>query len=587
MEKIQQSNMIGAFSRAVFSLILVFGAAPTTHAEEEIAAVVRDYDAFLRTQDVVRAAERGDMQAARRWPDNSPSAVARRKADLQKFAARLDAIDEKSAAAEDDLNRDVLTDRVRRALDGLAFDPERIPFISGDGFYTTADYAALKTVIRNEADAEAWLARLDAVPDYYTREIANMRRGLDTGFVQSRLATERAIGDVRVKVEQEAAKSALLKPFDSAPADRRADWKAKATKLIETRVKPAHRELLTFLEREYLPKARTIVGAHVLPEGKPYYIYQARYHTTTELSPDDIHALGLKEMARIRGRMQETMKAAGFSGSLAEFIVSLRTDSRFYVKLDDYTEKACEIAKRADFQMPRYFGKLPRLTYGVQPMPAGLESSATGYILGSPERGVAGSVVYLPGMAEKFPTYAQAAFVLHEGMPGHHLQFALAQEQSAVPEFRRDADINAYTEGWGLYAEYLGEEMGIYRNPYELFGRLSWEMWRACRLVIDTGMHWKGWTRDQAVTTLKDNTALSPAEIEFEVDRYIAWPGQALAYKIGELKLIELRRRAEAALGPKFDLRAFHDFILGSGPLPLTLLEKRVDAWLAQQGRGT
>jgi uncharacterized protein (DUF885 family) len=567
-----------AVLRAALALLVLAGA--TSARADDIGSVVRDYDAYLRTIDPVRAAERGDREAARRWPDNSPAAVATRKAQLERFRARVKVLEGAPLTGEDALNRALLRDRLALALEGLAFDEERIPFISGDGFYTTADYAALNTIISSAADAEAWLARLDALPGYYAREIANMRRGLATGFVQSRLATERAIADLRTKLDQPADKSALLKPFDAAPEVQRWAWRARALEAVQTKVKPAERELLAFLEREYLPKARAVVGVSSVPGGKAYYAFVARRHTTTTMSPDEIHDLGLKEVARIRARMEQQMAATGFTGTLPEFIAQLRADPRFYAKADRYGEMASEIAKRSDFLLPRYFGLLPRLTYGVRPIPAGLESSANGYLSGSPDRGVAGMVVYKPWLAEKMPTYGLAAWVLHEGVPGHHLQIAIAQEQPGLPEFRRDGDITAFQEGWGLYAEYLGEEMGVYRDPYELFGRLSLEMWRACRLVIDTGMHWKGWTRDQAAVCLRENTALAPAEIEFELDRYIAWPAQALAYKIGELKLIELRRRAEAALGAKFDVRAFHDLVLGSGPVPLSLLEQRVEAWI-------
>jgi uncharacterized protein (DUF885 family) len=366
----------------------------------------------------------------------------------------------------------------------------------------------------------------------------------------------------------------------SFPADRRTALEAHGRTALETKVRPAQRELLQFLEREYLPAARPGIGIGSVPQGSDYYEYLARRHTSTAMTPQDIHALGEREVRRIRARMDETIAQTGFKGSFPEFLAAVRKDSRFYVGAAAYGEKCAEVAKRADFAMPKYFGRLPRLTYGVLPMPAGLESSANGYLPGTPEQGVAGMVVYKPWLAEKMPTFGIPAWVLHEGVPGHHHQIALSQELTDLPEFRRADDITAYVEGWGLYSEYLGEELGIYRDPYEQFGRLSLEIWRACRLVIDTGMHVMGWSRERAMACLQENSALAPTEIEFEVDRYIAWPGQALAYKIGELKILELRRRATARLGPKFDLRDFHDLLLGAGPLPLDLLEARVDRWV-------
>lgn len=572
------------FARAV-ALVLATLATALPAAADDLRAIVRDYDAYARTVDPVRAAQRGDAEAARRWPDNSPAAVEQRKAALASFDTRLRALAGAPLNGDDRLDHALLAARVAEARESLTFDEERVPFISGDGFYTTADYAALNTVLADEAAAEAWIARLEALPAYYARETGNMRRGLATGFTQPRATVERAIADVRAQLDQPVAMTPLLAPFatlpDTLPAERRAALAERGRVAFEDSVRPAQRELLAFLEREYLPKARPGIGISTVPNGRAYYRYLARRHTTTSMTPEEIHALGEREVARIRARMDEVVASTGFRGSFAEFLQFLRNDRRFYVNADEYGEQAAEIAKRADFLLPRYFDTLPRLTYGVRPMPAGLESSANGYLPGSPESGVAGMVVYKPWLAEKLPTFGLAAWVLHEGVPGHHLQIALSQELTGIPEFRRADDITAYVEGWGLYAEFLGEEMGIYRDAYEQFGRLSLEIWRACRLVIDTGLHVMGWTREQAKACLRENSALAPAEIDFEIERYIAWPGQALAYKVGEQKILALRARATEALGPRFDLRAFHDLVLGAGPMPLAVLESRVDEWIA------
>ena len=460
-----------------------------------------------------------------------------------------------------------------------------MPFISGDGFYTTADYAALNTPLDDEAAADAWIARLEALPAYYAREIENMRRGIRTGMTQphahgrarhcGRAWPARPARTTRRRCSPLSATCRSRFPRIGARRSRR----RPATCCIR-KVRPAQQSLLQFLEHDYLPAARKEIGIGSVPQGKEYYAYLARRHTSTAMTPAEIHALGESEVKRIRARMDQAIAQTGFKGTFQEFLASVRKDPRFYVGAAAYGEKASEVAKRADFAMPKYFGKLPRLSYGVLPMPAGLESSANGYLPGSPEQGVAGMVVYKPWMAEKMPTFGIAAWVLHEGVPGHHHQISLSQELTDLPEFRRADDVTAYVEGWGLYSEYLGEEMGIYRDPYEQFGRLSLEIWRACRLVVDTGMHVMGWSRDRAMACLQENSALAPAEIEFEVDRYIAWPGQALAYKIGELKIIELRQRAATQLGAKFDLREFHDLVLGAGPMPLDLLEARVDRWI-------
>jgi len=575
-------------ARAMLLSVMLSVAPAGAASADDVAAVVRDYDAFARLQDPVRAAQRGDPAAMRRWPDNSQAAVAERRRALERFRARLAAIDAGGLAAERALDHELLVDRVEGALEALEFDEERMPFVSGDGFYTIPDYAALNTVLKNDADAEAWLARIAALPAYFQTEIGNMSRGIATGFTQPRATVLRAIADVRAQADQAAGDSPLLVPFATLPAAMptavRQDWRARGVEAIERDVKPAQRALLAFLERDYLPAARKDIAIASVPGGEEYYRHLVRRHTTTTMTPQQVHELGLAEVARIRGEMDQVRAAAGFDGTHAEFLAFLRRDPRFFVDGATYGEKASEIAKRADMALPRFFGRLPRLTYGVTPIPKGLESSANGYLPGSPELGVPVLVVYKPWLAEKMPLFGLPAWVLHEGVPGHHLQIALAQELTELPEFRRADDITAFVEGWGLYAEKLGEEMGIYRDPYERFGRLSLEIWRACRLVIDTGMHVMGWTREQAIACLQENSALAPAEIEFEVDRYIAWPGQALAYKVGELKLLDLRRRAAERLGARFDVRRFHDVILGAGPMPLATLEKRVEAWIAAGG---
>jgi uncharacterized protein (DUF885 family) len=573
---------------AVIVSTMLAATPPGIAAADDVAGIVRDYDAFARLQDPVRAAQHGDAAAKRRWPDNSPAAVEARRLALQGFDRRLAAVKPGSPGTADGLNHELLADRVATALEALRFDEERIPFVSGDGFYTTADYAALNTVLADETDAEAWIERLSALPAYYRIETANMARGIATGFTQPRTTVERAVADLRGQLQRPVEDSPLLAPFatlaEALPAERRAALRLRGRETIERQVLPAQRALLGFLENEYLPAARAGIGISSVPDGRAYYEHLVHRHTTTAMTPQQVHELGLQEVARIRAAMDEARTAAGFAGSHAQFLAYLRSERRFYVPAATYGEKASEIAKRADMALPRFFGRLPRLTYGVTPIPQGLESSANGYLPGSPESGVPGLVVYKPWLAEQMPLFGLAAWVLHEGVPGHHLQIALAQELTELPEFRRADDITAYVEGWGLYAEKLGEDMGIYRDPYERFGRLSLEMWRACRLVIDTGMHVMGWSREQAMACLQENSALAPAEIEYEVDRYIAWPGQALAYKVGEQKILELRQRATLQLGIRFDLRRFHDLVLGAGPMPLATLERRVDAWIASGG---
>jgi uncharacterized protein (DUF885 family) len=583
-----------AWLAAIISLMLLASpparAGPSADtAAADLHALVADYEAFSREEDPIRAGARGETAALRLWPDDSSTAVAARKARLAAFQTRLNALAAASLSEGDALNRDILKQRVDMALEGEAFDMERLPFVSGEGFFTLPDDTAQATVIHNEADAEAWLARLDAIPAFYATETVNMRRGLATGFTQPRIIVEKAILAVRTSVDQPPGDSDLLTPFAVLPAQIPAEaqrrLRAKALEIVATRVKPAQRDLLTFFQEDYLPKARAAVGASTLPEGAAWYRYLVRFHTTTEMTPDEVHQLGLKRVAEIHAQMEQAMARTGFKGSLPEFLAYLRADPRFYAPSGAaYLERARSIAKRIDFLLPQWFGKLPRLTYGVEPVPAALDFSSGGYRPGSPEMGVAGSVMLRPGHYKSDPLYSLPAWLLHEGVPGHHIQIALAQENLAVPEYRRNDDVTAFVEGWALYAEGLGEEMGVYQDDYERFGRLSYAMWRACRLVVDTGLHQDGWSRDQAIAYLRANTALTEAAMAGEVDRYIAWPGQADAYMVGELRIEAMRRRAEARLGGRFNIRRFHDFILDDGPMPLDLLDARLDAWIKRQG---
>jgi uncharacterized protein (DUF885 family) len=553
-----------------------------------------DYDRFLAAADPIGAGERGDLDAARRWPDDSPAAVAERNHQRLAFQARLQALPSGALKGQDALNADLLRWRIATDLAGDAFDEERIPFTNDEGFFLTPGYAAGTTRLRTADQAEAYLARLAALPDYYAIETANIRRGLATGFILPRITALSAARATRGQADRPEADDPLLKPFDDLPAampsDVKAAFKARATAILHDKVKPAQRALADFFERDYLPRARESLGASAMPNGAAYYAYRLRRETTTDMTPDQVFDLGQSEIVRIRTEMNKVIAEAGFNGGFQDLQHYLRTDPQFYVtSREALLEKASRLAKRVDDRLPGYFGKLPRLSYGVREVPREIEEGYTSarYFEGSPEQGVAGGLMINTSHLDQRPLYELPALVSHEGAPGHHIQIALAQEQSGVPQFRRDTDVTAFVEGWALYAEQLGGEMGLYRTPYERFGLLSMEMWRACRLVIDVGIHTKGWTRDQAVGCLRDNSALAEKNIQNEVDRYIGWPGQATAYKVGELTILRLRRRAEAALGSRFDLRRFHDAVLDDGALPMTVLERRIDAWIAsEQGRG-
>jgi len=583
---------VAAGLAALLALSLPAAAVPTPPlaAPAGLASILGDYDRYLALADPISAGQRGDLAALARWPDDSPAGIAGRRDALTRLESAIAALPTARLSEEDQLNRDLLRERVELDLAGLAFDEERIPFNTGDGFFTVPDYAAQGIALRSEAQARAWIAKVAALPAYYATQIGNMQRGVRTGFVRPRLVAEKVATTLRRRAAQPAEASALLLPFatmpPSMPAATRTALAAQALEVVRSRVKPAEDALAGFFEREYVPHSAAAVGIGGLTDGRAYYDYLIRRHASTRLSAERIHALGLEEMARIGAEMLRAMAAAGFSGSRAEFIEFLRSDRRFQaISVDDYLEKTRDVAKRADALLPQFFVTLPRLTYGVRLVNPSLKGSSSGYDPGSPEQGVAGSVVVgvEADALSQSPLFGMPAWFLHEGVPGHHLQIALAQERSDLPVFRRTSDINAFVEGWALYSEHLGVEMGMYRTPYEDFGRLSLEMWRACRLVIDTGMHLFGWTRERAVACLRENSALSDRAIDSEVDRYIGWPAQALGYKIGEIRIRELRARAEKALAERFDLRKFHDAVLLPGPMPLDLLETRIDAWIRQQ----
>ncbi|MBL8771732.1 MAG: DUF885 family protein [Phenylobacterium sp.] len=577
--------------RLLFVLALAFAVPAFTPALAEdrpLDRLVADYEAYALGQDPVTAGREGDRGALARLPDASLAADLQRRAAYEAFQARLSAVDPAGLSPEARLNREFLAWTLDRRLKSLAFDEARMPFNSDSGFDIEMNYYASTTPLDSEADAEAWIARLRALPGYYAQNIENARRGVRTGFTQPATTGEAVLKRARAAAAAPVETDPLLKPFAAAklPPARAAELRAAAEAVIRDRIRPAQRRFAEFLEREYLPASRKGLGARTLAGGEAYYRWLVADHTTTAMTPDQIHELGLAEVARIRARMEEVKAEAGFQGDLSAFIRFLRTDPRFYARTrEELLEKTAWFDKRVDDQMPRWFGRLPRLPFGVRPVPAEIEEGYTSarYFEGAPKQGVAGGHIVNTSHLDQRPLFEMPALAAHEAQPGHHTQIALAQELEGVPAFRRNAGVTAFTEGWGLYAERLAGEMGLYRNPYETFGMLSMEMWRACRLVADTGIHWKGWTVAQAKTCFTDNTALAPLNIDVELARYVGWPGQALAYKVGQMKILELRERARGRLGDRFDIRRFHDAVLLAGPLPLGLLEQRIEAWTAAE----
>ena len=466
-----------------------------------------------------------------------------------------------------------------------------IPFNSDSGFYLNWNRWGEETDFNSVEDYRNYLSRLNALPVVMDEYITLMREGLRTGVTQPRVILAGRELPIRKQLVEQVERSAFYKPFlnldENVDADVRQQLLEEAKQAVMKGVIPAYQRLLDFFLDEYFLTARTTLGAESLPNGKRFYQEQIYLYATVDMSVDEIHQLGLSEVARIRAEMEAIIKDLEFEGDFAAFLHFLRTDPQFYAKTPhELLAEASYFAKKTDGRLPQLFGHMPRQPYGVAPVPENIAPFYTGgRYVGAPLAAHRGGYYWVNTYAlESRTLYTLPALTLHEAAPGHHLQLSLALEQGDQPDFRRNDYISAYGEGWALYAEKLGVEMDIYETPYQHFGRLTYEMWRACRLVVDTGLHAKGWSRKQAQDYLAENTALSIHEITTEVDRYISWPAQALSYKLGEYTIWQLRREAESRLGTNFDLRAFHDFILALGSVPLEILNDEVKRWVGEQG---
>lgn len=564
-------------------------AAAQSPAESNLTNLIGEYEQLIRKGDPVSAGQEGDREALRRLPDVRPETEQAIGKQLKNISERLAAIDASSLPEEAALNHQLLTGVVATHSEQLTYDLLRIPFENDSGFHTLLDYLARTTTISSREDADAWLARLEATPAYYEQNFANLRRGIKTKYTQPRIVADRVLEVARKQANGKPEDSSLLLPFarmpSSIPAAAQEQYRGKALAVVREQILPLQKKFADFMEKEYLRAARPKLAWRTTPNGENTYKFFVHRETTTQMTPDEIHQLGQSEVARIRGLMETTIAETGFKGSFADFLQMLRTDPRFYAQTpEDLLEKASEIAKRSDDQLPRLFGTLPRLSYGVRAVPADIaEGYTTGRYWTGMQQGQAGGYMVNTSHLDQRPLYELPALTVHEAVPGHHLQIALSQELTGIPYFRRNTSPTAFVEGWGLYSEFLGEEMGIYRDPYERFGRYSYEMWRACRLVADTGIHWLGWDIEQARRCFTENSALATHNIQTELERYISWPGQALAYKIGELRFRGLRREAEQALGETFNVREFHDKLLLSGALPLDVVSTRIKAWIDEK----
>src|SRR6266540_723319 len=526
-----------------------------------------------------------------RFDDLLPSADESHYADwltqLEEFRSRLDKIDRTGLQADDRLNYDTFALMLSSEMGELRYHAYRLPISKTGGFHTFLPDLHVLMPFEQVKDYENYLARLEAIRHYFDESIELMRLGLETGFIPPRVTLEGLDKSIEAQMVRDPAQSVFFEPFKKFAAfisgvnqERLIE---SAREVVMGSVVPAYEALLKFIREEYAPASRESIASAELPDGHDFYRHRILYYTTLDLPPEEIHATGQSEVRRIRTEMVETINKTGFSGDFKSFLEFLRTDTRFYAETPEgLLKETAYIIKRIEGELPRLFKTVPRLPYGIRPVPDfSAPGQTTAYYMPGTGDGTKAGFYYVNTYDLKSrPLYEMEALSLHEAVPGHHLQIALQQELHDLPDFRRFYWFTSFIEGWALYAERLGLEMGFYTDPYSDFGRLSYEMWRACRLVVDTGMHALGWSRQQAIDFMAANTSSTLLNISNEVDRYIAWPGQALAYKMGELKIRELRARAEEQLGTKFNVRDFHDVILLGGALPLDVLETRVEEWL-------
>ena len=587
--------------RKIISLIpaaLMLVAKPVTAQQatphDLLQGVMDNHWAWWLSVHPTEATARGVRTYDDRIYDMSLTARAAQIKAEQAFVARLEAIADAGLTPADRVNRAVLLWMLRDDIAGDAYPAERLMlFTTYYGWHQGFAGMADSLPFYNRADYDSYLTRLSLYPKQNGDALAITRQAIKGGYVQPCSVLGKYAASISGIVAGKPEETRFYEPFTRAkPRDiSDADWttmQARAASLIRDVIAPEYRAWHDLFVADYLPRCRKSDSASTLPGGAAWYASRVRAHTTTDLTPDQIHAIGLSEVTRIRARMDAVATKAGYP-SRATFIQHLRTDPRYYAKTpEELLQVAARQAKVIDGLLPRYFGTLPRLPYGLKPIPAAeAEGTTTAYYMpGAPESGIAGTYFVNTSRLDQRPFWELPALTAHEAVPGHHNQIALQQELPLPPFRKYLAGFTAYVEGWALYTEYLGEEMGLYDTPEKMMGRLSYEMWRACRLVVDTGIHAKGWDKARAVAFMTENSALSAANIDAEVNRYISWPGQALGYKLGEIKIRELRERAEAALGPKFDLRRFHDAVLAQGAVPLTVLESQTNDWVAtEKGR--
>lgn len=576
--------------RAITSiLLLVAGVAAQAGPSEDFATLLAEAWDWQMIQYPEFASRLGDRRNNDQWTDISLAAYKQRHADQSAFLRRLRVIDSAPLSAADQLNYELFRRQLENDLDSYQYKNYLMPISQRGGVQSlesTAETVRLATV----GDYEDWLVRMSGVAQVIEQTMELQEEGRKTGYMPPKILMERIPDQISSQLTEDAENSPYYIAFaempDSIGAEDQARIRQTAKDIIDESIVPAYRRFSRYFDETYLPASRDSIGASLLPDGEAFYEYRVRLFTTTQMTPDEVHRLGLTEVKRIRDEMQLVIDELEYDGSFADFLNFLRTDSQFYYDTpEELFDGYLAVAKRIDPQLVKLFGKLPRMPYGLRPIPDNIAPDTTTAYYNRPAADGSRPGYYYVNLyrPDVRPKYEMEVLSVHEAVPGHHLQISLQMELEDMPDFRKYSGFTAFTEGWGLYSESLGYELGLYKDPYSKFGALTYDMWRAVRLVVDTGMHYKGWTRQQAIDFFKDNAAKTEADIVNEIDRYISWPGQALAYKIGQLKMLELRHDAEQALGDDFDIKAFHDELLGGGALPMQILETRMNRWLAKE----
>ena len=559
--------------------------APTLNVE--LKQVISDYQSFKEGQSPFNQDIAGQTNS--QLPDLSAATLEQQHQNLAVIYQRLIAINNEQLSRAEKINYSVLAYTIKNQLDSYTNKEHYMPLTAESGFHVWISRINQQVNFKTEQDYRDYLVRLAGLPNYFSQQMAWMDKGILAGITQPQIVLKGFEDSIAAFIKTDVTKSTYYQPFINMPTyfseQLVSQLRADATDAISQSVIPSYRKFYDYMVQRYQPNARVSIAASSLPNGEKYYLNRLQHYTTLPMSVEQVHQTGLSEVKRIRLEMESIIAQVGFDGSFADFVQFLRTDKQFYATSPEgLLKEASFIAKKMDAQLPKFFKVLPRTPYGVIEVPANIAPKyTTGRYSGPSRDDQPGNYWVNTYRLDRRPLYVLEALTLHEAVPGHHLQGSIAREMKDVPKFRNNTYISAFGEGWGLYSEYLGKEAGFYQSPYSDFGRLTYEMWRACRLVVDTGMHAKGWSREQAMNFLADNTALSLHNVKTEIDRYISWPGQALSYKIGELTIKKLRKKAEESLVADFDLRDFHDQMLKNGSMPLSMLDVIITEYIDEQ----